>query len=64
MISRAEEYRARAIACEESAKEVSDLVMKRQFEELAAQWHYMANQAARYGWGATAESQDDEGRQP
>jgi hypothetical protein len=32
--------------------------MKRQFEELAIQWHYMANQAAPYGLGDRIESGD------
>jgi hypothetical protein len=40
------------------AKEVTDPAMKRQFEELAMQWHYMANQTARHGFGDQMESGD------
>jgi hypothetical protein len=58
VISKTEEYRTRAIACEMRAKEVTDPAMKRQFEELAMQWHYMANQTARHGFGDQMESGD------
>jgi hypothetical protein len=58
VISKAEEYRARAMDCELRAREVKDPSMKRQFDELAMQWRYMANQAARIGFGNRAESGD------
>ena len=59
MISKADEYRARAIACEERAKKISDPVVKRQYQELAIHWRYRENQAARYGGGGPEKSQDD-----
>jgi len=52
VISKADEYRARAIACEERAKKISDPVVKRQYQELAIHWRYRENQAARYGGAA------------
>jgi hypothetical protein len=42
-----EEYRGKAIACEKMAKEVTDRAIRDQWQELAINWHYMANQAAR-----------------
>jgi hypothetical protein len=45
--TKSDEYRARAVNCEERAMVTTDRVARSQWEELAAQWHYMANQAAR-----------------
>jgi hypothetical protein len=47
METKSDEYRTNAFACERNAKEATDRAIKRQWEELAIQWHYMANQAAR-----------------
>ena len=55
MVAKAEDYRAKAITCERNAKEATDRTIKQQWEELAIQWHYMANQAARL----SGEAQDD-----
>jgi hypothetical protein len=46
-VTKAEEYRTKALACERHAEEANDRTIKLQWEELAIQWHYMANQAAR-----------------
>jgi hypothetical protein len=45
--TKSDEYRARAVNCEERAKMATDPVVRSQWQELADQWHYMANQAAR-----------------
>jgi hypothetical protein len=47
MSPRADEYRARAVQCEERAKRARDPEVKRQYQELAHQWLEMANQADR-----------------
>jgi hypothetical protein len=47
MIAKTEEYRKKALVCEGIAKEATDRSIKKQWDELAVQWHYMANQAAR-----------------
>jgi hypothetical protein len=47
MEAKIDEYRASAFACEKKAKEAADRTIKLQWEELAMQWHSMANQAAR-----------------
>jgi hypothetical protein len=44
---RAEEYREKALACERTAKGVTDPVIRQQWEELVIQWHFMASQAMR-----------------
>ena len=43
MQSRADEYRAKALECKESAASARDPDIKRQFEELARQWWQMAS---------------------
>ena len=45
--SRTDMYRMKALACEQRAREVSDPTSKRDWEELAIEWHTMANFAAR-----------------
>jgi hypothetical protein len=47
MITKSDEYLARATVCEQRAKEATDLTIRQQWEELATHWHFMANQAAR-----------------
>ena len=43
-------YRGKAIACEQRAEETKDRTIRRQWEDLAMQWHLRANQSARlYG---------------
>jgi hypothetical protein len=39
-------FRSRAIVCEQRAREATDPIRKREWEELAAQWHSMADLAA------------------
>ena len=41
-----EEYRTKAFFCERQARKVTDPQIKQQWEELAIQWHFMANRAA------------------
>jgi hypothetical protein len=40
-------YRMKALACEQRARDTSDPTSKRDWEELAIEWHTMANFAAR-----------------
>jgi hypothetical protein len=40
-------YRIKALMCEQRATEVSDPASKRDWQELAIEWHTMANFAAR-----------------
>jgi hypothetical protein len=42
-----DKYRAKALVCEQRAIEVSDSASKRDWHELAIEWHTMANFAAR-----------------
>jgi hypothetical protein len=42
--SKADEYRAKAQGCKESAASARDPEIKKQFEELAQQWWAMAQQ--------------------
>jgi hypothetical protein len=44
--SRSDEYRVRAAECLKRAQETRDFEVKRQYEELAHQWLYLAEQAA------------------
>jgi hypothetical protein len=46
MAINAQEFRGRAFACERHAKEIADPVVRRQWEELAMNWHLIANQVA------------------
>jgi hypothetical protein len=43
--SRSDEYRVRAAECLKRAQETRDFEVKRQYEELAHQWLYLAEQA-------------------
>jgi hypothetical protein len=45
--SRTDMYRAKALDCEQRAREASDPTSKQDWEELAIEWHTMANFAAR-----------------
>lgn len=40
-------YRTKALACEQRASDASDPASKQDWEELAIEWHTMANFAAR-----------------
>jgi hypothetical protein len=48
MISRVEEYRANAFACEGRAEKADDPAIKREYKELASQWQYIADQFAQH----------------
>jgi hypothetical protein len=48
-MGRAEEYDRRAAEAEARAKQTRDPFVKRQWEELAAQWRVMAEQARTTG---------------
>ena len=47
MPRKSDRYRAQAVLCEQRAKETTDRGVRQQWEELAIQWHSMANQAVR-----------------
>ena len=47
MVSKHNDYRMQAAVCEKRAEEATDREIKRQWQEIAIQWHFMANQAAR-----------------
>jgi hypothetical protein len=47
MVADPQDYGAKALACEQIAKKTADRTIRLQWEELAMQWHLMANQAAR-----------------
>jgi hypothetical protein len=42
-----DKYRTKALLCEQRAVEATDPTSKRDWEELAIEWHTMANFAAR-----------------
>ena len=48
--TRAEQYRAKAVECEERSQEVTVREAKEAFAEAARQWRMMAEQAERQGW--------------
>jgi hypothetical protein len=48
MAINSQEFRAKALVCERHAKEIADAGVRQQWEELAMNWHLMANQVARY----------------
>lgn len=39
-------YRSKAVACEQDAKAATNQTIQKEWEELAAQWHLMAQVAA------------------
>jgi hypothetical protein len=53
-------YRAKALACEHCARETSDPTSKRDWEELAIDWHTMANFAARAEEDAALKRREEE----
>jgi hypothetical protein len=46
MVDLSDAYRSRALASEERARDASDPAIRTEWEELAIQWHLMANLAA------------------
>jgi hypothetical protein len=52
-MTRAECYRANAVACEVSARNARDPKMQRQFEETALEWRAIAARADKPGTQAT-----------
>ena len=42
-----EKYHLKAVRCEKCAKSASDQTTEQEWQELAAQWHAMADQAAK-----------------
>jgi hypothetical protein len=49
MIEPSSTYRFRALASEQRAREASDPAIKKEWEELAIQWHLIAHMAAELG---------------
>jgi hypothetical protein len=45
--NRSDTYRMKALACEQRARDMSDPTTKQDWEELAIEWHTMANFGAR-----------------
>jgi hypothetical protein len=45
--SRIEMYRAKALAAERRSKQASDQIFRQEWEELAIEWHAIANFAAK-----------------
>jgi hypothetical protein len=41
-----EEYHIKAVGCEQQAEHATDRTIEREWRQLAAQWHSMADQAA------------------
>jgi hypothetical protein len=46
MVDRSATYRLRALSSEQRAQNAADSAVKREWEDLAIQWHLMANEAA------------------
>jgi hypothetical protein len=42
-----EKYHLKAVGCEKCAEHASDQITEHEWQELATQWHSMADQAAR-----------------
>lgn len=45
MTELSEKYRLKALVCEERARDATDLDLKLGWEELAIEWHALANRA-------------------
>jgi hypothetical protein len=45
-IDLSEKYRLKAVGCEQQAKHATDQTAGQEWQQLAAQWHSMADQAA------------------
>jgi hypothetical protein len=43
-----EKYHLKALSCEKCAKNASDQITEQEWRKLAAQWHAMADQAAKF----------------
>jgi hypothetical protein len=43
-----EKYHLKAVRCERCAKTASDQTTEQEWQQLAAQWHSMADQAAKF----------------
>jgi hypothetical protein len=43
-MSKAEQYRARATACDDRAEQISDATVRAEFRQMARQWRHMAEQ--------------------
>jgi hypothetical protein len=52
MTEQSKAYRLRAVACEQRAATTPTPAIKQEWEELAIQWHLLANQAAPTSDGA------------
>jgi hypothetical protein len=50
MMTKADEYRAKALECERMARNARDPEAKRQLQDLAFEWRQMADQADKHGW--------------
>ena len=50
VVSKSEEYRAKAAECEKKATEATDVEAKRLLQEAATEWRSMAAQADRHEW--------------
>jgi hypothetical protein len=48
-----EKYHLKAVGCEKCAEHASDQTTEQEWQELAAQWHSMADQAAKMLSGAS-----------
>jgi hypothetical protein len=48
-----EKHQLKAVACEKCAEHASDRTTEQAWQELAAQWHSMADQAAKMGGDAS-----------
>ncbi len=46
MNSKSRFFRSKAIICEQRARDATDPISKREWEEMAIEWHSMANLAA------------------
>jgi hypothetical protein len=49
-VSKAEDFRAKAVECDKLADKASDAGAKRMLQEAAQNWRLMADQAERLGW--------------
>jgi hypothetical protein len=53
-----EKYHLKAVGCEKCAAQASDRATEQEWQKLAAQWHSMADQAARMSGHAAQDEPD------
>jgi hypothetical protein len=63
MADKSQDYRLKAVACGQRAKEAPERITRQEWEELAMQWHLLAHQAAQMS-GAASQNDNNSTSRP